>query len=55
MLLTQIARRDMSAWDMEKVRFALAKLNSRVAALERMQKVVEQLHAIGECLEILDR
>ncbi len=51
----RVAKGGMSSWDMQRVTEALKKLNSRVAALERLQRMVEQLNAIGECLEILDR
>lgn len=45
----------MGSWDMGRVKAQLNKLSQRVQSLERLQRMVDQMNAIGECLEILDR
>ncbi|KAL6756714.1 hypothetical protein V8C86DRAFT_2643448 [Haematococcus lacustris] len=51
----QVAAGGMGSWEMERVKGQVSKLKARVAALERLQKMVEQLGAVAECLELLDK
>lgn len=45
----------MGSWDMNRVKQQIMKLSARVASVERLQRMVDQLNAIGECLEVLDK